>query len=163
MHLFLLRHSKSVSETYDLDDLNRPLSSRGINDARTLASFILKKKIKFNQVLCSSSIRTVQTLDVLKEYNYSNFENISITERLYLASEIIISKIVNNSDANSLLIIAHNPGISSLISILNNSKYQDYPTSTMAYFIINSSDNNSKEINTEFIIRPKNGKIVGDD
>ena len=161
MHLFLLRHSKSVPETYDLDDLNRPLSYRGINDARTLALFILKNKIKFDQVLCSSSIRTVQTLDILKEDNDSNFKNLSITKKLYLASDIVISRIINNSHANCLLIIAHNPGISSLISILNNSKYQDYSTSTLAHFTINDSDNDLKEINTEFIIRPKDAKIIG--
>ena len=159
MQLFLLRHSKSVPDAYDQDDLNRSLSSRGINDARTLTSFIINKKIKFDQVLCSSSIRTVQTLDILKEDNCSNFKNISITENLYLASEIEISKMINNSDANCLLIIAHNPGISSLISILSNSKYQNYPTSTMAYFTINDYKN-MKEINPEFVIRPKNAEIV---
>lgn len=161
MQLFLLRHSKSVPDAYDLDDHHRSLSSRGISDAKTLASFIFKKKIKFDQVLCSSSIRTVQTLDILKEDNDSNFKNLSITKKLYLASDIVISRIINNSDANCLLIVAHNPGISSLISILNNSKYQDYPTSTLAHFTINDSDNNLKEINTEFIIRPKDAKIIG--
>ena len=56
--------------------------------------------------------------------------------------------------------IAHNPGISSLISMLNNSEYQDYPTSTLAYFEIDNSRKNLGQASTKFIVTPKDNTII---
>ena len=69
MKLFLLRHSESVQENDTTNDFNRTLSINGNNEANLLANFILRRKLNFNKVLCSSSIRTIQTLNILIENN----------------------------------------------------------------------------------------------
>ena len=160
MKLFLLRHSESVQENDITNDFNRTLSINGNNEANLLANFILRRKLNFNKVLCSSSIRTIQTLNILIENNLSSFENIFTTDDLYLASDKSILKLVSKSNFKSLLIIAHNPGISSLISMLNNSEYQDYPTSTLAYFEIDNSRKNLGQASTKFIVTPKDNTII---
>jgi len=160
MKLFLLRHSESIQNNDITNDFNRTLSINGNNEANLLANFILRRKLKFNKVLCSSSIRTIQTLNILKENNLSSFENICTTDDLYLAPDKKILKLVRKSNFRSLLIVAHNPGISSLISILNNSQYQDYPTSTLAFFEIDNSKKNLRQVTTEFIVRPKDNMII---
>ena len=49
-----MRHAKSSWDFPDLDDHDRPLNKRGVNSAKLICEFFIKKKLKFDLVYCSS-------------------------------------------------------------------------------------------------------------
>ena len=65
--LYAMRHAKSSWDFPDLDDHDRPLNKRGVNSAKLICEFFIKKKLKIDLVYCSSSKRTIQTLNILSE------------------------------------------------------------------------------------------------
>ena len=62
-NIFFLRHSKSSWDDFALKDFDRPLSTRGIQDADLMGNFFKSKKISLDKVLSSPSKRTTETVD----------------------------------------------------------------------------------------------------
>ena len=48
--LYAMRHAKSSWDFPNLDDHDRPLNKRGVNSAKLICEFFIKKKIKFDLV-----------------------------------------------------------------------------------------------------------------
>ena len=61
-NIYFLRHAKSSWDDFTLKDFNRPLSTRGIQDADLIGNYFRSKKIKLDLVLSSPSKSTVETL-----------------------------------------------------------------------------------------------------
>ena len=154
----MLRHAKSSWASYE-DDHDRKLSERGIEDARTLGLHLKQQNLFFDVTLCSSAIRTKETLEIIRYNHHTGFGKINYRDDLYHASDEVMKKIIKEHDAPSILLVSHNPGISSLISYLSNFVNYDYPTCVFAGFEIKSKCLN-KNIKTKYIIRPKKGEIL---
>lgn len=77
-----MRHAKSSWDLPNLDDHDRPLNKRGVNSAKLICEFFIKKKIKFDLVYCSSSKRTMQTLNILSKK--INFKKLFIRKRFIM-------------------------------------------------------------------------------
>ena len=157
MNLYLLRHAKSSWESYE-DDHDRVLSERGRNDASTLGKYFHKNKINFENILCSSSQRTRETISIINKVSPHSIDEINYLDCLYHASSNKMKEIIQNHTDKSLLIVGHNPGISELISDLLKSNLIDYPTCVFAQFKLTSQDLANAE--AQMIIRPKNKKIM---
>ncbi len=114
--LYAMRHAKSSWDFPNLDDHDRPLNKRGVNSAKLICEFFIKKKIKFDLVYCSSSKRTMQTLNILSKK--INFKKIIHKKALYHASADEIIHILKQTGNNykTLLLINHEPSMSELIS-----------------------------------------------
>ena len=157
MNLYLLRHAKSSWESYR-DDHERVLSNRGRKDARTLGEYLCKNIINFENTLCSSSYRTRETISIINKVSPYSIDEINYLDSLYHASSNKIKEIIQNHTNKSLLIVAHNPGISELISELLKSNFIDYPTCVFAQFKLISQDIGNAEV--QIIVRPKDKKII---
>lgn len=114
--LHLLRHAKS-SAGEGIEDHERPLSRRGREAARRIGKHFMEAVGAVDLVLCSSSRRTRETLDlVLTEF--STRPRCMIEDGLYLAGrERLIERLrrLDARDAN-VLVIGHNPGLHDLAS-----------------------------------------------
>ena len=64
--LYLLRHAKSSWADDTLADHERPLANRGVRNAERMAAHLLDVHVEPDLVLCSSAVRTRQTLDLVK-------------------------------------------------------------------------------------------------
>lgn len=106
--LFILRHGKA-SDDADTD-FNRPLTPKGQKQAAE-KGVILKQKYPFiDTIICSSAIRTQETLAYANLDN--NHSNILIKNDLYLCSpEILFIHINQINHGKTALIIGHNPGL----------------------------------------------------
>src|SRR6476646_10267620 len=62
IRLWLLRHAKSSWEEPELDDRDRPLAPRGERSADRMSDYVRAEGIRPDVVLCSSALRTRQTL-----------------------------------------------------------------------------------------------------
>ena len=75
MKLYFLRHAKSSWDDLHLDDFKRPLSERGLKNSEMLNAFLKSKKISFDKVYSSSSVRTEITCSVGLEGIYDIEKN----------------------------------------------------------------------------------------
>ena len=159
LNIFLLRHAESPWSAH-IDDHVRPLSDAGKTDALTLAKYINVNNLVFDNVLCSSSNRTRDTLSIIKEYAPHLFQNVDYLEELYNASKETILEVINKHNSSpSLLAVGHNPGISQLISGLAGLEITDFPPCVLAHFTIdNDMDISSSQ--TLFIVKPAKREVI---
>jgi len=115
MHmLHLLRHAKS-SWKEDVEDRERPLSRRGREAARRVGKHLPAMVGALDLVLCSSALRTRETLDLVLA-GFSPRPRSMIDAELYAASqERLIERLrgLAEEDVN-ILLIGHNPGLHEL-------------------------------------------------
>lgn len=109
--LILVRHAKSDWTNGTLTDHDRPLNPRGINDAPLMAAALNNLELNPELILSSSATRASQTAEFFAaELGVDVIEN----ENLYLAGPATLLDAAAQSGASSLVIVAHNPGISTL-------------------------------------------------
>jgi len=109
--IFILRHAKAGEHT--TNDHDRPLTEVGHSQARILGEWFRDQDIHFDAVLSSSSLRTVETVESLALPN-----GYTIVPRLYSAPAQMIESVIRESgvETGTLLIVAHNPGVSDLVT-----------------------------------------------
>jgi phosphohistidine phosphatase len=137
--LYLVRHAKSDWDNSSLSDIERPLNKRGEKDAPKMAKILSKKDIKPELLLSSPSIRTKTTAKYFcKELDY-DYRNVTIDNKIYLASPKTLLDIINNIDnkLNSIMMFGHNPGITELVNILSSKSVDNVPTCGIAAMAFN--------------------------
>jgi len=110
--LFVLRHAKSSWEDPGLDDHDRPLAPRGRRAVKLLGQHIHDSGITPDLVLCSSSRRTLETLESVAPGG-----DVLIEPELYAASasEIIERLRQVPDEVWSVMVIGHNPASQTLV------------------------------------------------
>jgi len=112
--LILLRHAKSSWATPGLADRDRPLNARGARDAVAVAAALAALPTP-DRVLCSSALRTRQTLAALQAAGALQGVTVEVDDALYLASATAIERRIGAAGSGPhLLLIGHNPGIEEL-------------------------------------------------
>jgi phosphohistidine phosphatase len=140
--LFLLRHAKAVTATPGMRDFDRPLHRRGAEECAFIADQMHKLLMRPEQALCSASIRTRQTLDLVQSALPQDCK-ITYSEELFSADEEGYLHLIREfGDAQSLLVVAHNPCIEELSTGLVTRGDRDaidtlmrgFPTGALAHF-----------------------------
>lgn len=108
--LILMRHAKSDWSAGISSDHDRPLNPRGRKAAADLGGWLRDMALIPDQVLCSSAMRTRETLVRL---DLPDGINTSFTRDLYLASEDVILNTLRGARGHCVLMLGHNPGIGS--------------------------------------------------
>jgi phosphohistidine phosphatase len=126
--LILMRHAKSDWSASG-DDHSRPLNKRGTESAPAMGAWLCRKGWRPDEVLCSTSTRTRQTLDLLGLADMpTRFER-----GLYLAEADQIVDFLYTAEAMTVLLIGHNFGIGNCAHRLVKTppahpRFLDYPT-----------------------------------
>ena len=128
--LILMRHAKSDWSTGAVNDHDRPLNARGRNAATKLGDWLRQHLMIPDQVLCSSAVRTRETLarlDLPVDVPLRHDPN------LYLAEPQIILATLRTATGDSILMIGHNPGIAMmaegiLTTLPDHPSFAAYPT-----------------------------------
>ena len=126
--LILMRHAKSSWGAPHLADHDRALNDRGRTSASAMGRWLRDHGHVPDEVLCSSSRRTRETLDCLKMDAPVRF-----TRELYLASPAKILDVLRRAGARSVLLLGHNPGIADFAADIltihpEHSRFADFPT-----------------------------------
>ncbi|KAA1262072.1 phosphohistidine phosphatase [Rubripirellula obstinata] len=129
-----MRHAKSDWDDRSLSDHDRPLNRRGKGDAPRMARWLHSIDSVPDVILCSSATRTMQTADLMLPL-WENRPKLTVCESLYLSSPETIFNLIGEAlqSTSRLLVIAHNPGISSITSHLADQSIQ-MPTAAVAVF-----------------------------
>ncbi|MFD2201234.1 SixA phosphatase family protein [Shivajiella indica] len=145
MKLFLLRHAEAEFGSGPEGDISRELTIRGQTQISRLALLLKKDQIRFDLILSSNAKRTKQSTEILTHSLL--VKKTHFLRELYEADPhqvlTIINKI-NEGDVFNLLVVGHNPTISTLISYLTGEEFINLQPGMMAKIEIHV--NNWKEI-----------------
>lgn len=116
--LYLLRHAKSSWEGPHLDH-ERPLSARGIRDARAAGALLTDRGWVPDLVLCSTAVRTRQTWQRAQAAGARAGE-VRYLDEIYEASiDRLLSVLQQTPEGvGSLMLIGHGPGLPGLAARL---------------------------------------------
>ena len=125
--ILLLRHAKSAWSDARLDDHDRPLNGRGERAAKAMADHLVRLGPRPDLILCSTAVRTRQTLMPLLKRLADPAPPISLENRLYLAAEgTLLDRLrLLPDEVSTVLLIAHNDGIARLADLLAGSGQPD--------------------------------------
>lgn len=119
MRLYLLRHARADVGDGRETDAQRRLTPDGRRDAAAVGAWLARRPHPPRHVLCSSARRTVETMErVLAAL--PDAPTTRVSEDLYLASAWKIFELTRHTTApvDSLLLVAHNPGVAELAARL---------------------------------------------
>ena len=154
--LIIVRHSKSSWKDLSLDDFNRPLNKRGKEDGPIISNYLSKKTNFIDFLHSSSSVRTFETSKFFTER--IKFGKVKYDDSLYHSSSESILNLIKNysNEYSSVMLIAHNPGLTHLINQITNISLDNLPTTGLAeiHFSCNKwneiSSKNSNLIDLKF-------------
>ena len=134
-HLYVLRHAKSSWDDSGLPDHDRPLAPRGEKAAVRIAARLRSEGIAPALVLCSSALRTRQTLAALLPVLDGDVQ-ISVEDGLYGAGmREVLARVREVPEAvPSVLLIGHNPTLHELALFLTDrgDVLERFPTAALA-------------------------------
>jgi phosphohistidine phosphatase len=116
--LHLLRHAKSCWDDPALADHDRPLAPRGRRAATQLATWLETSDVRPAIVLCSTAVRTRQTLELV--LGGLGDPLVVHEEGLYHtpAAELLARLRELPAGAPEVLVVGHNPGLQELVLAL---------------------------------------------
>lgn len=117
----LVRHAKSSWDDPEQEDIVRPLNERGRLAAPVIGAWLAERKIEPDLVATSPAARCVQTWDKIK-HHLGRAPKPKIEKALYMADPSTMMKVLTNmpDDADTVLVIGHQPGLSSFARKLAN-------------------------------------------
>ncbi len=113
--LSLLRHAKSSWDDPELEDFDRPLNERGREAAPRMGHFLARNAVQPELVLCSTSLRTRQTLDLVLPH-LSPTPTVAYEDAIYLAPASVLLQRLRKvaGKVAHVMIVAHDPGLHQL-------------------------------------------------
>lgn len=130
--LILIRHAKSSWKDQTLPDRERPLNTRGKNDAPLMGQILFEKNIIPDLVLSSTAKRAKKTAQKIFFDIYGFMESqIHLTDDLYFTGVAFHLLIINTllDTKNTVVLVGHNPDFINLIDFLTHESLQEMPTS----------------------------------
>jgi len=157
--IYLLRHSKAEKNLY-YNDIDRPLTLRGENDAAKIGDYFKAKKYALDLIYCSPALRTKQTLEnFLKaaklKKNNTNLQ-IQYIDKLYNDGFYTTRELIKNTDdkINYIMFIGHCPDIQDIADYFSELGFFYEKFNTSGLCVLQFSVNKWSDINS------KSGKLL---
>lgn len=118
--IILLRHAHAEPPSGDETDLSRPLTGNGVREAQAAADWLKSHAAQPDVVLCSPSARTRETAAQVVSRLAAGISP-TIEPRIYEATPgTLIEVLEEHADADCVLLVGHNPGLETLVSLLTD-------------------------------------------
>lgn len=137
----IMRHAKSSWAEPGLSDHDRPLNKRGRAAASAMGAWLASEGLIPDEVLVSSAARTVETLLRISE-DWTDAPMALGDRELYLAwpAKVIDMLREVDADADTVLLVNHEPTVSALAEVLSKPPIPDacarafrhFPTAAVA-------------------------------
>lgn len=138
--LYLLRHAKS-SWTSPLNDVDRPLTNRGIHDVHLVSTEISNELPTAYMFWCSIAKRATETAIVLAQNISFPLESIQFKTELYTFDDRKLEQIIKScSDScDHLIVCGHNEAITNFVNKFGDKFIDNVPTSGFVKLAFNVS------------------------
>jgi len=140
-HLYIVRHAKSSWDSPGLDDYDRPLNSRGKKNAPEMGQRLAKRQVMPDAIITSPAKRAYTTAKKIAAEIPFPRANIQKEPLFYHGSTSDMISILQSvsDDIETLMIFAHNPGLTDLTNFLSGSDIYNIPTCGIAEIEFNVS------------------------
>ncbi len=114
--LGLFRHAKSDWQDPRARDFDRPLNPRGRKGAAIMGRHVRDFGVHWDRMIASPAIRCAETIEIACQAAGQPVA-VQWDRRIYLASSVTLIDLLREQggDANTVLMIGHNPGLEDLI------------------------------------------------
>ncbi len=143
--IYLFRHAKSSWKDAELADFDRPLAPRGMRASATMRDYLRLADVEPQLVLCSSAVRTRQTLEEVLS-SLGEDVDVKFDRRMYmLGAQGLMNRVRRVPESvRSVMLIGHNPGIQALAHSLVGGGDEEavgrleakFPTGALATLIV---------------------------
>lgn len=132
--LYLVRHAKSSWKDSTLSDQQRPLNKRGLNNAPEMGRRLAEQCLTVDLVISSPANRAFTTAATLSSAIGYEKERIQQRDELYFDGRSSMLDIIQNTAAEhqSLMLVGHNPDMTSLLNSLCGYQVDNMPTCAIA-------------------------------
>jgi phosphohistidine phosphatase len=137
IRLALVRHAKSDWGSPSLDDHDRPLNERGLRDAPRMAAQLAAAGFRPDAIRSSTAVRARTTAGFFGE---ALGVPVDLVEDLYGASARTLLAEASAPRVSSVLVVAHDPGLSVLARSLSDGGIAHMPTCAVAVFTWDQDD-----------------------
>ncbi len=113
--LYIVRHTQKEDEQIGIDDYDRELSPKGVEEAESMAHSFTLRNPSIDLIVASPAIRTKKTAEIFaKALNYN--KTIMLNEVLYMAfvNELLETITYTFDTIDSMLLVGHNPSLTAL-------------------------------------------------
>jgi phosphohistidine phosphatase len=158
--LFVMRHAKSSWGEPGLDDFDRPLLEKGKKRTKNIIDFLLKKKVTLDMILTSPAVRAIETARIMAHALNLPSESIKEEKKIYTADAAQLEDLFYDlpKSVDNLLLIGHNPTMTSFANNFLEQKIDFMPTSAIVGLEFNIDDWSEIGVHKpelKFIIFPK--------
>lgn len=128
--LIFVRHGKSSWE-YPVNDKDRPLLQRGIDDGHLVVEAFKEKDIMPDAIFSSPANRAMHTCLIFLRQLHFSYNQFEISNELYDFSGEYVLQFVKNLDnsMNTVMIFGHNHAFTHLVNSLGSLYIDNVPTS----------------------------------
>lgn len=138
-YLYIMRHAKSDWSVPGTSDFDRPINKRGQKNAQRIGLWMIENNRIPQKIVSSSACRARQTSElVIKGMGSNANDKVMYDDDLYLASLDTLLECIQiyKEDLESLMLVAHNPGLDQLINYLPKKSLNAGETMTTANLMI---------------------------
>lgn len=132
--LYLVRHAKSSWSDPSLSDRDRPLNKRGRRSAPDMGSRLAARGHRPDLIISSPAKRALMTAKIIaEEVGYAK-SGIVTDESMYFSGVSGMEKMLERVDDSyqKVMIVGHNPAMTSLMNKLSGSDVYNMPTCAVA-------------------------------
>ncbi|MBM3435347.1 MAG: histidine phosphatase family protein [Bacteroidetes bacterium] len=129
--LYIVRHAKSAWDQNRFDDHDRPLLEKGKKRTKKIIDNLLDNHVKIDLIMSSDAVRAKDTASIFAKGLEYPKKNIQLSSELYLCEpESLINNFYDLSDkVGSLMIVGHNPTMTTFANLFLEKKIEWLPTS----------------------------------
>ncbi len=141
MKLILIRHAKSSWNT-PVQDFDRPLSKKGINDAHNVSDVLVRNLPKTSIIWTSPAKRARETALIFAQNFLIPLESVIQKRELYTFEAGELEKIIKsceNSHSN-LILFGHNDAITKFVNKFGDLSIENVPTSGVVEIDFDNDD-----------------------
>jgi len=133
--LILVRHAKS-SWKYNLDDINRPLKNRGVNDAIRVSNVFKACNFNVDKVYSSPAKRAKQTCEIFSETVERLGGLVQVIDELYDFSGHNLLNFIKlmKDEYSDVMIFGHNHAMTAFANSFGSEYIDNVPTCGLVVF-----------------------------
>ena len=113
----LIRHGKAEMPRIGVDDYDRALVRRGIQNSEEIGAFMLAHKMLPNLIIVSPAHRTRQTYELMS-VNWPSLPEVRYERQLYqVSADTLLDLILTHGrDLENIAVVGHNPSLVVLLT-----------------------------------------------
>ena len=131
--LYIVRHAKSSWSNPDLIDLDRPIMETGKKGLNSVIAFLLEEAVAPDLIISSHAVRAAETANIIAHSLQVEKENVFQDKSLYFGDVNSVRRLFYDlpSNASSLMVVGHNPTMTTFANIFLDEMLEWLPTSAV--------------------------------